>query len=73
MSKIFISHSSANNAAALALTQWLAESGWAEYFLDISPSRGLSPGERWQEALKAAADRCEAVLFLISPAWRDSR
>ena len=73
MSKIFISHSSANNAQALALTQWLEDNGWGDYFLDITPSRGLSPGERWQEALKAAADRCEAVLFLISPAWRDSR
>jgi hypothetical protein len=71
MSKIFINHSSANNGAALALAQWLAEAGWDEYFLDISPSRGLAPGERWQKALKSAADRCEAVLFLISPAWRD--
>src|SRR5215470_8124858 len=73
MSKIFISHSSANNAAALAVGQWLAAAGWDDFFLDVSPSRGLAPGERWQEALKTAADRCEAVLFLISPAWRDSR
>jgi len=73
MSKIFISHSSVNNPAALALGQWLQEEGWDDFFLDISPSRGLAPGERWQTALKAAADRCEAVLFLISPAWRDSR
>jgi len=72
MSKIFISHSSADNAAALALAQWLAASGWADYFLDLSPSRGLAPGEKWQEALKAAADRCEAVICLISPAWRSS-
>src|SRR5215467_5879328 len=73
MSKIFISHSNANNAAALAIGQWLAAEGWDDFFLDVSPSRGLTPGERWQEALKTAADRCEAVLFLISPAWRDSR
>src|SRR5215470_5377596 len=73
MSKIFISHSSANNAAALAVGQWLKTEGWADFFLDVSPSHGLTPGERWQEALKIAADRCEAVLFLISPAWRDSR
>jgi WD40 repeat protein len=73
MSKIFISHSSANNAAALAVAQWLKENGWDDYFLDITPVRGLAPGERWQEALKRAADRCEGVLFLISPAWRDSR
>ncbi len=73
MSKIFLSHSSVNNASALAVANWLADSGWDDYFLDLEPARGLAPGERWQEALKAAADRCEAVLFLISPAWRDSR
>jgi hypothetical protein len=73
LSRIFISHSSANNAPALAVAKWLADAGWAEYFLDITPSRGLAPGERWQEALKSAADRCEAVLFLISPAWQASR
>ena len=73
MSKIFISHSSSNNAPALAVAAWLEENGWGEYFLDVNPQLGLAPGERWQEALKAAADRCEAVLFLISPAWRDSR
>ncbi len=73
MSKIFISHSSANNAAALAVAAWLEENGWGEYFLDVNPHQGLAPGVRWQEALRAAADRCEAVLFLISPAWRDSR
>lgn len=32
----------------MALAQWLAESGWAEYFLDISLSRGIAPGERWR-------------------------
>lgn len=73
MSKIFISHSSINNASALAIAQWLEDNGWKEYFLDITPAQGLSPGERWQEALKKAADRCEIVLFLISPAWRNSK
>ncbi len=73
MSRIFISHSSGDNAAALAIARWLADSGWDDYFLDITPERGLAPGERWQAALKAAADRCEAVLFLISPSWQRSR
>lgn len=73
MSRIFISHSSVNNAAALAIERSLKDNGWENYFLDVSPVRGLAPGERWQEALKAAADCCEAVLFRISPAWRDSR
>jgi len=73
VSRIFISHSTANNPAALAIARWLEELGWGDYFLDISSDRGLLPGERWQQALRVAADRCEAVLFLISPAWRDSR
>lgn len=75
MSKIFISHSSHDNAKALALAQWLEQQGWADYFLDIDPKPigGLLPGERWQEALKRAGDRCEAVVFLISPTWRDSK
>jgi TIR domain len=73
MARLFVSHSSANNAAAVALGEWLSEQGFDDVFLDIDPDRGLSPGERWQEALKAAADRCEAVLFLVSPAWLLSR
>ena len=56
----------------LCATGW-TEQGLDDVFLDIDSDRGLAPGERWQEALKAAADRCEAVLFLVSPAWLDSR
>ncbi|NUX52169.1 TIR domain-containing protein [Paraburkholderia sp. JPY418] len=73
MPRIFISHASANNALALAIGHWLADNGWDDYFLDLEPVEGLAAGQRWQEALKSAADRCEAVLFLISPAWCDSR
>lgn len=73
MSRIFISHSSLNNAHALAISRWLTDNGWDEHFLDLEPTRGLTPGQRWQDALRAAAGRCEAVLFLISPAWRESR
>ena len=72
MSKIFISHSSENNAHALAVAEWLKENGWDDYFLDVEPSAGLAPGERWQEALKQAAHHCEAVLVLISPEWSHS-
>ena len=73
MSRLFLSHASADNAPAIALGQWLAEHGYADVFLDIDPDRGLAPGERWMEALKAAADRCEAVLCLVSSAWLASR
>jgi len=73
MSRIFLSHSSANNAQALAVAAWLEQQGWSDYFLDIDADRGIAPGERWMAALTGAVDRCEAVLFLVSPAWRNSR
>jgi WD40 repeat protein len=73
MSRIFLSHSSNDNDSAVALRDWLAAQGWNDVFLDLDPVLGLAPGERWQNALKLAADRCEAVLFLISPNWLSSR
>lgn len=73
MSRVFISHSSADNAAALALASWLEANGWSDYFLDIDDTRGIAPGERWMAALAGAVNRCEAVLFLVSPAWKNSK
>ena len=73
MSRVFISHSSANNAAALALASWLDANGWSDFFLDFDDNRGIAPGDRWMAALAGAVDRCEAVIFLVSPAWRDSK
>lgn len=69
MSRIFVSHSSENNAQALALARWLAQEGWDDIFLGLDPERGLKAGERWEEALRDAADRCEAIIFLVSHAW----
>jgi formylglycine-generating enzyme required for sulfatase activity len=70
VSRIFLSHSSTNNAEAVALRDWLSANGWKdEIFLDLDPQRGIAAGERWERALNAAANRCEAVLFLVSKAW----
>ena len=52
---------------------WLASNGWDDVFLDLDPERGLVAGERWLDALKAAAHRCEAVLVLVSEAWLASK
>ena len=73
MSRIFISHSSSNNAEAVALRDWLRDHGWDDLFLDLDPERGLKAGERWQAALKQAAERCELVIFLVSPEWAASK
>jgi hypothetical protein len=70
MSRIFLSHSSRNNAEAIALRDWLADNGWKdEVFLDLDPHRGVAAGERWERALNEAASRCESVLFLVSKEW----
>jgi formylglycine-generating enzyme required for sulfatase activity len=69
VSRIFLSHSSVDNAYAVALRDWLVGEGWNDLFLDLDSERGIAAGERWEQALHAAANRCEAVLFLISKAW----
>ena len=52
---------------------WLADNGWKdEIFLDLDPHRGIAAGEKWERALNNAANRCEAVLFMVSRAWLGS-
>jgi hypothetical protein len=56
----------------MAICQWLAEEGWKDVFLDLDPERGIKSGEQWEEALRRAADQCEAVLLLVSRHWLGS-
>jgi WD40 repeat protein len=72
MSTLFISHSSQDNAEAQYIYDWLKKNGWNDVFLDINPEKGIVAGERWERALHQAADRCDAVIFLVSPAWLSS-
>ncbi len=69
MSRLFISHSSANNDKAVEVRDWLAKNGWDDVFLDLDPERGIVAGQRWKEALQKAAYRCEVVLALVSKEW----
>ena len=69
MSRIFLSHSSKDNFAAVTLHDWLASEGWTDVFLDLDPERGIAAGERWERALHAAVNTCEAVIFLVSGNW----
>jgi hypothetical protein len=62
MSRLFISHSSANNAEVVAIRDWLMREGWNEVFLDLDPARGIAAGERWERALNEAASRCGVSL-----------
>ena len=66
MSRLFISHSTKDNIAAIAFKQWLGANGWPDedVFLDLD---SIGAGERWKEALRNANFRCEAVILLASP------
>jgi hypothetical protein len=66
LSRLFISHSGADNVSAIAFKQWLGANGWPgeDVFLDLDDIGG---GERWKEALRKAHSRCEAVVLLASP------
>ena len=69
MSRIFLSHSANDNFEAIAMRDWLASEGWDDVFLDLDPARGIAAGERWERALHRAANRCQAVVFLVSGNW----
>ena len=75
MSRIFLSHSSRDNRAALALKQWLAQQRPElanEIFLDIDPGSGLRPGARRKGQLFKSTSRCEAIICLLSRSWEAS-
>jgi hypothetical protein len=75
VSRIFLSHSSRDNRAAIALRQWLAEINPPlanEIFLDLHARDGIQAGNRWKDALRQASARCEAVICLLSPDWEAS-
>ena len=72
MPRLFISHSSQDNAAALAFRKWLVANGWAEsdVFIDL---HDLRAGAHWRAELRKANTACEAVLLLASPESLDSK
>jgi hypothetical protein len=72
MSRIFLSHSSTDNIAAVAIADWLKEEGWDDVFLDLDPAQGIHAVERWEHSLYTQAGDCEAVLFLVSKNWLGS-
>ncbi|MGJ0509393.1 MAG: TIR domain-containing protein [Methylocystis sp.] len=72
MSNIFLSHSSKDDVAAVAVAGWLKDEGWDDIFLDLDPVQGIHAGERWERALYTQAAECGAVLFLVSRSWLGS-
>lgn len=71
MTQLFISHSSVDNAEAIALYNWLSELGWS-LFLDLDPNNGIQVGEKWRKKLNNSINECEGMILLISDSWLSS-
>ncbi|QTF93479.1 TIR domain-containing protein [Halomonas sp. BM-2019] len=68
MSTLFISHSSADKAAASELAGWLDRQGHRSIFLDFDPEHGIPPGRDWEEELYRQLRTCQAFIALCSDA-----
>ncbi len=67
MGLLFISHSSADNDAALAFGARLRARGFEALFLDFDPEHGIPAGRNWEQELYVQLRRTDAVVFLASP------
>ena len=68
MPRIFISYSKADRPAALRLRNRIEALGFETPFIDIE----IKAGTQWERELYVQLERCLAVLFHITPNWRDS-
>ncbi|MEB3260023.1 MAG: TIR domain-containing protein [Cyanobacteriota bacterium] len=73
MARIFLSHSSRDNASAGALKAWLDAQGFAAAFLDFDTTSGIPPGADWERTLYRELQRCQALVILQTPHWSASR
>jgi hypothetical protein len=73
MTAIFISHSSADNAAAAEMKVWLEAQGHTSLFLDFDPEAGIKGGSGWEQTLYRQLLQCQAVIALLTPSWLASK
>lgn len=73
MTAIFISHSSADNAAAAEMKAWLEAQGHTSLFLDFDPEAGIKGGSGWEQTLYQQLRQCQAVIALLTPSWLASK
>lgn len=73
MSNLFISHSSADHAAALQLRTRLEEQGHHSVFLDFDPTLGIQAGVSWERTLYTKLRACRAVVALCSDRYLASQ
>ena len=73
MARVFISHSSRDNAEAEALFTWLKSQGFDQGFLDIDKHAGIPTGASWEQTLYEELERAQAVILLLTKNWFDSK
>ena len=67
--RIFVSHSSNDDSIADKLVEQLTSRGFKP-FVDHHSKEGIIPGEDWLQALRRNLKGAQAVLILVSDAWR---
>jgi hypothetical protein len=68
MSTLFLSHSSKDDSAAVALEGWLVQNGFTDIFVDHQ----IAGGDKWRDELRASAAACRVVVCLVSASWLKS-
>ena len=71
MARVFVSHASEDNMAAIELHKWLIEDGH-EVFLDQDLRDGIALGDEWEQRLYERLRWADAVVCLVTSAYRDS-
>jgi TIR domain/AAA ATPase domain len=72
---IFISHSSKDKAAAIAVHQRLLIHGFnaSQLYLDSDAETGIPAGSKWEPVLYARLKDCRALIVLCSANWQESK
>jgi WD40 repeat protein len=73
MARIFVSHSSLDNAISAEIMVWLRANGFDQTFLDIDKHAGIQPGTNWERTLYQQIDSAHAVILVLTPHWLESK
>lgn len=73
MARIFISHSSLDNACASAIKSWLESIGFEAPFLDSDSETGIAPGAAWERTLYRELEGADAVILILTANWMASK
>ncbi|HMO46805.1 MAG TPA: TIR domain-containing protein [Rubrivivax sp.] len=73
MARIFVSHSSVDQAIARDIMDWLRSLGFDNAFLDIDERTGIRPGDKWEARLYEELAACSAVVLVVTPNWLASK